>query len=430
VTSQVLWEKMNENLKNWLQDELKKVEDTYLIKATSMTGAYRREKSLSKEYNGRQLLELLQNADDEAEGATNPAVLIRLEPNRLIFANNGTPFSKSGIRSLIDSDNSPKIMNRKKIGYKGLGFRAILNWTHSLCIKSGGFSIEFSRAMANDFFKQLLDKKPDLMEEMQEQFGPEFNYNECPIAILSAPSWKESWDFGVSDYDTYIVMNFSSEQIRSDIQNQINDLGMEAALFLNNVKRIKIESPGRKQTIQKMPCDSKSFEEVRILDDSNEILQSKKWRIFPKTGGIPSEVQSESNGHYEYDIRIAVSEYFDDQINRLFSYFRTEIRFPFPAIIHGTFELDDSRNHLVKSSVNEFLLKELADLMISTAKTLTEMNKVVSWNAIKLLSKQGDFDDKIEEMGFYQNLLDKMRREKLIPIISNIYVSRRRTRIL
>jgi hypothetical protein len=192
---------MNENLKDWLQDELKKVEDTYLIKATNMTGAYRRERSLSKEYNGRQLLELLQNADDEAEGAANQAVLIRLESNRLIFANNGAPFSKSGIRSLIDSDNSPKIMNRKKIGYKGLGFRAILNWTNSFCIKSGELSVEFSRAKANDFFHQLLIKKSVLMSEMQEQFGPEFNYNECPIAILSAPSWKESWDFDVSDYE-------------------------------------------------------------------------------------------------------------------------------------------------------------------------------------------------------------------------------------
>jgi hypothetical protein len=218
-------------------------------------------------------------------------------------------------------------------------------------------------------------------------------------------------------------MNFSSEQIREDIQNQINDLGMEAALFLNNIKKIEIDSPGRKQVIQRMPSDSRNFEEIRILDNNNEVSQSKKWRIFEKTGTIPSEVQSELNGHYEYDIRIAVSEDFDDQINRLFSYFKTEIRFPFPAIIHGTFELDDSRNHLVKSSVNEFLLNELANLMISTAKTLTEMDKVVSWNAVKLLSRQGDFDDKIEEMGFYQRLLKKMRSEKLVPVISNIYMS-------
>jgi len=154
-------------MKEWLKDELEKVEKTYLIKATNMAGPYRREIELKKEYNGRQLLELLQNADDEAENAKNPAVLIRLEENRLIVANNGKPFSKGGIRSLIDSDNSPKIMRRRKIGYKGLGFRAVLNWSDSIWVKSGDFSIELSRANAIGFFRKLLGKKPSLGTEMQ-----------------------------------------------------------------------------------------------------------------------------------------------------------------------------------------------------------------------------------------------------------------------
>ena len=129
-------------MKEWLSSEIEKVEKTYLIKATNMTGPYRREIGLKKEYDGRQLMELIQNADDEAEKAKDPALLIRLEKKRLIVANDGKPFSKSGVRSLIDSDNSPKIMRRRKIGYKGLGFRALLNWSDSIGIKSGGFSKE------------------------------------------------------------------------------------------------------------------------------------------------------------------------------------------------------------------------------------------------------------------------------------------------
>jgi len=67
-----------------------------------------------------------------------------------------------------------------------------------------------------------------------------------------------------------------------------------------------------------------------------------------------------------------------DNVNRLFCYFKTEVKFPFPAIIHGTFELDDTRNHLVKSEINRFLLKELANLMIDTAKKLTQTDGKVS----------------------------------------------------
>jgi len=62
------------------------------------------------------------------------------------------------------SDNSPKIKRRKKIGYKGLGFRAILNWSESIWIRSGPFSIEFSRDNAIKYLKQLIGKKPSLRQ--------------------------------------------------------------------------------------------------------------------------------------------------------------------------------------------------------------------------------------------------------------------------
>ena len=412
-------------MKEWLSSEIEKVEKTYLIKATNMTGAYRREIGLKKEYDGRQLMELLQNADDEAEDIKDPALLIRLEKKRLIVANNGKPFSKSGVRSLIDSDNSPKIMRRRKIGYKGLGFRALLNWSDSIWINSGGFSIEFSRKNAVRLFKKLLKKKPNLGTEILEQFGENYRYEEvCPIATLSVPVWKETWDVNTSQYDTYVIINFSSEEIRQDIQKKINSLGMEVALFLNNLRKIVIQSPERKQTVERVRCGSDGFEKIRVLNEDGKIIDSKKWRIFAKSDELPKELRNlERSEQYEYDLRIAVAEYMDDNVNRLFSYFKTEVKFPFPAIVHGTFELDDSRNHLVNTPINKFLLKELANLMIDTAKKLTQTDGKVSWNAMQLLAKKGEFDDKVDEMDFYGQLLDAIKSQKLIPVLSKRYMS-------
>ena len=74
----------------WLKLELGKVKQSYVTQILNMTGAYRREIDRSKGYHGRQLLELLQNADDEAENTKNPSVLIKLEQYRLIIANNGS----------------------------------------------------------------------------------------------------------------------------------------------------------------------------------------------------------------------------------------------------------------------------------------------------------------------------------------------------
>lgn len=412
-------------MKNWIENELKKVEATCRVKARNITGPYNREIALKKGYDGRQLLELLQNADDAAENSEHPAVLIRLEENRLVVANNGEPFSKSGVGSLIDSDNSPKKMSRRKIGYKGLGFRAVLNWSESIWIKSGGFSIEFSRGNAMRFFKVLLSKKPSLGTEIQEQFGEKYDYmKNCPIATLSVPEWKDFHGFDSSEFDTYVVINFSSIDVKKDIQEQISRLVMEVALFLNNINTIILESPERRQTIERVPSGSKGFEEIRILDEHGTVLDSRRWRIFSKGDVLPEGLRDEKKAEqYEYDLRIAVSEGVDDDVNRLFSYFKTEVKFPFPAIVHGTFELDDSRNHLVRSPINEFLLKELSSLMIETAKRLTQGRGNASWDAMRLLARRGEFDDKVEKMKFHENLLEAMKSQKLIPVLSNGYMS-------
>lgn len=406
-------------LRIWVEDELKNVEKSYEAQVRNMTGAYHREIARTKEYHGRQLLELLQNADDEAEKAEKPAVLIKLEQNRLIVANNGSPFSREGVLSLMYSDTSPKIRRKKKIGYKGLGFRAILNWSDSIRIKSGAFSLEFSRPNAVSFLKKILEKNPGLKDAVNEASTTEY-----PIATLSVPSWMDTQDSDSGEYETCVIINFSSDQIRDDIQAQINELGMEIALFLNNTKKIQLESPGRNETIVRMPAESEDFEEIRLLDQQGNTIKSKKWRVFNKAGELPEELRKEEMAkQFEYDLRIAVSEKMDDTINRLFCYFKTEVKFPFPAIIHGTFDLDDSRNHLNQNAVNEFLLKKLAELMIETAMEIAHADKRVSWDAMKLLTKRGEYDDKVEKMEFAKKLLASMKTQTLIPVLSNKYMS-------
>ena len=315
------------NMQEWVNLELGKVEQSYVTQILNMTGAYRHEIDRSKGYHGRQLLELLQNADDEAENTENPSVLIKLEQDRLIIANNGTPFSKEGILSLMYSDNSPKIKRQKKIGYKGLGFRSVLNWSQSIGIKSGPFSIEFSKDNAKGFLKKLLENHPELKREVEEASTENEQY---PIATLAVPKWKETYDIDISEYDTYIVINFSSDNVRQDIQEQINELRMEVALFLNNLRKIKLESPERNETIVRIPpeddtkddAEDDGYEEIQLQDESGKVIDSKKWRIFSSTDELPEHLrQDEMTKQFEYDLRIAVSENIDDNINRLFSFF-------------------------------------------------------------------------------------------------------------
>ena len=360
----------------------------------------------------------MQNADDEAENLQQAGILIRLEQNRLVVANHGLPFTAHGILSLMYSNNSPKITRQKKIGYKGLGFRAILNWSESILIKSGAFSLEFSRRNAVDFLNGLMTKNPGLKEEIDSTGS-----GEHPIATLAAPKWKPPDSSVPSGYDTSVIINFSSAHVRENIQDQINELGLEVALFLNNLKEIKLESPGRTETIARKTATPDHFEEIQLIDNEGHVKDSKRWRIFPKSGEIPQDLRNENIKQYEYDLRIAVSDKLDDNINRLFCYFKTEVTLPFPAIIHGTFELDGNRNHLTETKVNEFLLERLGELMTEAAKNITQSQEDVTWDAMKLLARRGELDDKLTKMNFYKKLLTSIRKEALIPVLSNKYMS-------
>ena len=75
-----------------IQGELEKIRRKYLDSAEEIVSGYNRECTLSKDYEGRQMFELLQNADDESAGSTGK-VLITFDGKTLSVSNTGEPFS-------------------------------------------------------------------------------------------------------------------------------------------------------------------------------------------------------------------------------------------------------------------------------------------------------------------------------------------------
>ncbi len=92
----------------------------YLLSPERMFSEFNGEKDNVKNYNGRQLLEMLQNADDAAsEAIGEKKVFIKLLGNKLIIANTGYPFSEEGLKSIFHSHLSPKEAKENQIGKKG-----------------------------------------------------------------------------------------------------------------------------------------------------------------------------------------------------------------------------------------------------------------------------------------------------------------------
>lgn len=307
-----------------------------------------RENETKDDYEGREVLELIQNAVDEIEEGGK--IFIGLVNNILTVANTGTHFDFDGVKSLMKSNLSKKREKKNTIGQKGLGFRAILNWSNEISIFSGDLSIRFSEKFRRDFFET---------ENVKEQ-----------TAILVAPEIIENID--KHGFDTIIKIKLLNGQIIEEVKRQINSIDKYTLLFLNKVNEltVKIEE-------QETKFKRESYENVvTILENDHEFI----FETYSKKGKI--------NDKY-YEIVIAYDETIIPKENKLYSFFETSINFPIKWKCHATFDLDANRNGIKKSEDNLKLLSELAAFICEKAIELG--NNLNFYEGFDSITKSGDF---------------------------------------
>ncbi|KYG28211.1 DUF3883 domain-containing protein [Alkalihalobacillus trypoxylicola] len=394
-------------LKYFIEKELAKIERSYLDSPEKIVSEYNNEIRNIEDYRGRQLLELLQNADDASVTDKERSVLVKFEGNKLIVANNGEPFSKEGILSLMYANLSPKFREQNKIGNKGLGFRSLLSWANSIYIKSEGLSIKFSKDSAKDFLSKILEKKSDHIHRLKELSDEEF-----PIATLLAPKWVDEVPQDYIDYDTYIVIDCIDE-VKEDIENQLKEIDKEIMLFLNNVNTIKIQSEVKTEKFTREFIDENQVKIYIFKDD--DLINQKTWYL--------NRVTDKFRGK-DYELIVAYNEDLSDSKNVLYSYFRTDVAFPFPAIVHGTFDLSGNRNQLIKNKENDFLIEKLVELLIDTAIKITNSTDEVDYGALKLLAFEERFDPIMNDyFKFKEKLIEKIKQSPVFPTIAGTYIT-------
>ena len=210
---------MKTKLHQYIEEELAKRKTDYLSSPDYLLEHYRIEKQNIEAYNGRQFLEMLQNADDACETAVEKKVLIRLSENELAIANYGEPFTQEGFRSILYSNLSSKTIQKNKIGHKGLGFRSILSWADEVTINSGGTAVSFSEDIASSFLQELTTVS-DKVAGIVLEFTKEIKSGDLPIAVLRVPKLLPQSIDCQSKYDTTITIKLK-ENILDEVQEQI-----------------------------------------------------------------------------------------------------------------------------------------------------------------------------------------------------------------
>lgn len=398
-------------MKDWLDAYLAKRKSIYIQDSSICISFYNEERERKNEYNGRQLLELLQNAEDAATRELS-GVSIRLSENEFVFANNGKPFSTKGIESLMTPNVSAKLKDTTTIGSKGLGFRSLLSWATSIQVISTDLTIEFSRESAIAFLSQIYDEHPEVKEQHESTTLDEF-----PIATLAAPRWIEPNANLYKDYTTYVVVRFNGSSIYSSILEQLKKIEAGELIFLNKLQHINIDTIDFKRTIAK---SSKGASNLIVKTTNNGKFSGETdYIIFEKTGDIPEQLRANNSSPRRYEFKIALQQTLKYSDNVLYAYFKTRVPFHFPALIHGTFELSGDRERIVNTPVNQYLIEQLCQLLIDTALQLSK--EEVSWRAIQFLSFDILTENALSEFKFRDKLVGKIKANRLFPSIYNEY---------
>ncbi len=366
---------------------------------------YRAEKQIAESYNGRQLLELLQNADDA--GTKEVLIDLDLENEVLRIANNGNPFDIKGVQSLMLAYNSPK--NKKEfIGNKGLGFRSVLNWTTEIKIRTRECILEFSPERAKVNFEELVPNHSERRRLIEGE--EELREEEVPFGVLSIPHLSKNYT--EQEWETIIDLRYDQSSKKA-IQDQIEDLKPETLLFLKRTRKITIRVTGESEQVLKrknLPSSETDLERIE--------LNGVEYNIYSS-----SEKPLPDGKKKFYSYKIAWQDDLCDEDSTFFTFFPTQVYSHLPFLIHGTFDLDPTRNHFNKSEDNDFILNEIAEKIGEIAIKYLKKEGASDWISYGFLSVTGRSENKHLE-GFFQKIENLRSTLQVYPCVDTTYVSR------
>ncbi|KSA14197.1 sacsin N-terminal ATP-binding-like domain-containing protein [Maribacter dokdonensis] len=373
----------------------------------SIARDYTIENSIKEEYDGRQLLEMLQNVDD----TKSKKVRIEWDKNekKLAISNYGEAFSFEGIESLMRSHSSPKT-KEDYIGNKGLGFRSLLTWAERINIYANDCKISFSDSIATSIF----DSKLKLTEDQKQVIKTQAKVlnGTIPFPVLAVPkllSHKRE-----DDWQTVIEILYTNEaDVEEKIKTVIDQISEELLLFLNNIEEIELIVNGVFSSFKSTKVTHEHWTEIKI--------NNKTWRVFTKDGLIPQKVTNgEENIFKKYKVKVAFQNDLSDSYYKLFNFFPTKISVSLPCIIHGTFDLNASRDYLNPSDNNKQIFKEIAVFLGKCALMLSKEN--ISWKPFQLLKPLNEASDSSLVKQLYTDLEEIRKKEKIIPTINEAYI--------
>ena len=377
----------------------------------------------------RMFYELLQNADD-ASSKRGVKVMVQIKDNYLIFTHDGLSFSRQDFRSIVSTANSTKRLDRKKTGYKGIGFKSVFTDSERVYIKTGGFFFVFDKSAEifnnfREFYKYVnplyTEEQLKIFFEENIEYEKEFEkvdhlpWQLLPFWVEECPRQLQGTSFSRnSNVAIALEMGVTSEKYKDLIKGIIQK--PRFMLFLRNTLRIQFEDKkwdilsiakhiDNKTNIIKLknsfanndqevsyivrdgseiPVINEAFEKCNIamFKECKNASGREKWYMYqivdtlpvPITS-IPERIIAADSTTISYAFMLDENGHatcIPDKTPSLYAYLPMEDRrYLFPFFINADFELSSNRQEAKPISVwNEYLFYNIGKNIVSWVATI------------------------------------------------------------
>lgn len=373
--------------------------------ADNAVQAFNDETRITNDYNGRQILEMIQNADD----AQAKKIDISIDTNKHVLSiyNDGKPFSYEGIKSIMIANLSGKVSSFY-IGNKGMGFRSLIYWADKIQIFTETFIFTFS---SEEAAKSAKDLNLDLEEiRKSRNLSPIC----CPFPMLAIPK-VDYLEQGL-EKGCKVVIEYKKNYEKNIIE-QLDLIEEKALLFLNNVTEMNISGTN----INEKKLSIKQEGDNRYLADGIYWLKQTLSKELPEELQDPNKLEKQ-----RYSIQLAIPEDRNAACNvyNLYNYLPTQEKIGLPFIIHATLELNSSRNNINEKDVNRYVLCEVAHFISEYVSERLSEDKEHDWKWYKMITPDERFSSssQILKETLFSILSQERVLKKLYPTVGAGYV--------
>lgn len=310
------------------------------------------EKYIAESYSGRSLIELLQNADDA--GATE-FYLQEVDNNTFIVANNGRIFDENDLISLCRSGASTKKRKSNTIGFRGVGFKSVVNYSEEVCLFSGENRVIFSKQLTKQALKT--------------------NYD---VPLIRIPHKCESSPYDLicqnlsKKYNTIFVFNIKKPLYKNEIQ----EFDESCLIFLRNIQKVVFS--GYTQ-VEYIANKKKITENIVSVSISNAKLGSEEWFVY-------SDNTISKYSSIAFKVNNGLASPADITQSVVHSFMPTRNKLSIPFKINGDFSTDPSRTSVNLDEETYTAIKECSLLIKNILQNIYNSN-VDKYGFLEILSK-------------------------------------------